>query len=391
MSCCVKKLEPKQQQSQHDTIYDLDKHYQLSETDATLSWSPEEFGGRQIGLAVVGVGRMGAIHMYNVLREPRAKLLFVVDASQDRLNYMKRKYFLDERGIRTLNIEQWDVVLKDKKVEAILISTPTFTHEKYVRSGLEHGKHILCEKPLAGDINSVRSLVKLADDKKLNLICALNRRYDPSFRTIKHQSKRGDIGNLRIIKCCSRDSPGPPLEYIRTSGGIFHDCCVHDIDIILWLAEELPVEVQAYAHTYDPDYIKLNDFDTAVVTIKFKSGLIGVVDLSRVSAAGYEIRVEIFGPKGVLKVDEAPRVNSEKHNEIGVTRPNQCYSFASRFQEAYALEITELFNHIEGYKTLEEKNVKYLPALCKITHAAEESARSGKSVKLSWTDEEQCF
>lgn len=371
-----------------DTLYEIDARFHLAEEDANLTGSPEENGTRRIGLAVIGVGRMGAIHMYNASREPRANLLYVLDASQERLNYMRKKYYLDERGTKAVGLDGWETILNDPKVEALLISTPTFSHEHYVRGGLEHNKHIICEKPLADKIESVKSLVELAQTKKLTLICAFNRRYDPSFRRIAEQAKRGDIGQVRIIKTCSRDSPLPPIEYIKISGGIFHDCIVHDIDVVLWLAQELPTEVHCYAHTYMPDYKTLNDFDTALCSMKFKSGLISVTDIARVSATGYDQRVEVYGPKGCLKLDELPRVGWEKHTDVGTTRPNNCYSFASRYLEAYASEIVELFNHIEGNKTLEPIRPGYLVSLCKIIHAIDESARSQKAVKLDWTAEE---
>lgn len=377
--------------SNYDTLYEIDDRYKLAETDATLTINPEQCGTRRIGLAVVGVGRMGAIHLYNALREPRANLLYILDASKERLECMRKKYFLDERGVKLVGTDGWKTIINDNRVEALLISTPTFTHEKYTREGLENKKHVICEKPLADNIKAVQSLVDLAVKNDLKLICAFNRRYDPSFRKIKEQVKRGDIGQVRVIKTCSRDSPLPPIEYIKISGGFFHDCLVHDVDVVLWIAQELPVEVHCYAHTYDEDYKKLNDYDTALISMKFKSGLISVTDLSRVNAPGYDQRVEVFGPKGCLKLDEYARAGWEKHNEFGVTKASNCYSFASRYLEAYANEITELFNHIEGNKVLEPMNPKYLSALCKIIHACEHSARSDQAVKLNWSPEELCF
>lgn len=375
-------------EEKYDTLYELDDRYHLSETDATLSHIPHHFGSRRINLAVVGVGRMGAIHLYNVLREPRANVMYILDASQERLDFMRKKYFLDERGIKTLKPDQWETLVNDAAVEALLVSTPTFTHEKYVREALEHNKHVLCEKPLAEDANAVKSLVELAQAKQLILLCAFNRRYDPSFRNITKQVRRGDIGQVRLIKTCSRDSPLPPIEYIKISGGIFHDCLVHDIDLILWVGQELPIEVHSYAHCYMPDYKALDDYDTVLVSMKFKSGLMSVTDLSRVSSTGYEQRIEVYGPDGCLKLDEMSRAGWEKHTKVGKVEPNNCYSFASRYLEAYANEIQELFNHIEANQTMEPINPSYLNQLCKIIHACEQSAREERAIKIEWTDEE---
>lgn len=373
---------------QHDTVRDIDDRYRLCQSDIELVHNLEAFGSRRINVAVVGIGRMGAIHLYNILREPRANLLYVLDSDRRRLEFLEQKYFLRERNIQTAHVDQWAEVMRDQRLEAVLVATPTFTHEHYVRTALESGKHVLCEKPLAQTADSVDKLVKLAASRGLKLICAFQRRYDPSFAQLARQIKRGDIGPLRIIKTCCRDSPLPPIEYIKISGGIFHDCFVHDLDVIIWYSNELPGEVHAFGHAHRDDYKEVADFDTTVVCMKFPSGLISVTDLSRVGPSGYEQRIEVFGPRGVLKVDEMARVGWEKHTELGVTRPSQCYSFASRYIEAYSNEIVELFNHIEANETAHQIKPGHLQALAKIIHAVEQSARTSQPVKLEWNVEE---
>lgn len=372
----------------YDTLYEIDQRYQLSETDIKLSQNYEHFGRRMIGVAIVGVGRMGAIHLYNVLREPRAQIKYVMDADRTRLDYFDKKYFLSQRGIKVLHTDSWQEVLQDKSVEAVLISTPTSSHMHYVQTALEHDKHIMCEKPLAEKIEEIDTLVNLAQKRNLKLVCALNRRYDPSFRKIHQQIQRGDIGDVRIIKTCCRDSPTPAIEFIKTSAGVFHDCCVHDVDLIMMYANELPIEVHAYGHAFIPAYGAVDDYDTTVFSMKFKSGILAVTDYSRVGPSGYEQRVEVFGPKGVLKVDEFSPVGWEKHTEVGVNRPSQCFSFASRFHESYAAEVVELFNHIEGNKTMYPIMPGHLQALCKVINAVEKSARTGQAIKLEWTQAE---
>lgn len=375
-------------QGKFDTLYEGDERYHAAETDGFLTAPPEMFGSRRIGVALIGVGRMGAIHLFNILREPRANLLYALDIDNSRLDFMKKKYFLDERGVTMLNTNDVLVALQDKKVEVVVIATSTRAHEQYVRLALEHNKHVICEKPLAQELEAVDSLTRTAEAKNLKLICAFNRRYDPTFKAIAQQLHRGDVGKARVIRTCSRDSPTPTLEYVRTSGGFYHDCFVHDLDLILWYANELPIEVYAHGIAYDDQYKPLNDFDTSVIMMRFPSGLYSVTDLSRFSATGYEQRCEVFGPKGVLKVDEITKTTWEKHTEIGMTKPNQCYSFSSRYLEAYHNTLLELFNHIEGNKVTHKIMPGYLPALSKVAHAVHESAHGNKLVQLSWTDEE---
>ncbi len=122
------------------------------------------------------------------------------------------------------------------------------------------------------------------------MFCAFNRRFDPSFRAVKDQVSNGKstmltqlttrqlsalsgvVGHVHLIKTTSRDSPVPSLAYLKTSGGIFHDCAVHDIDLITWILGDLPVEVYSAANAQIPEIGKIEDFDNVVITLKFRSG-----------------------------------------------------------------------------------------------------------------------
>lgn len=372
-------------------LLDLDQHHLEIVDDLESKLVLEHSGHRRVGVALIGLGRMGTIHLYNIVRQPRAHLLHIFDVVQKRLDFMSTKYFLEEQNVKLSSTESgWQSILSDKRVEAIIVASPTQTHEKFVREALEAGKHVLCEKPLAKDPDVVRYLVELAKRSSLIIICAFNRRYDLNFRMVKKQADQGDVGKLRIIKTCSRDSPLPPVEYIKTSGGFFHDCFVHDLDVILWLSGELPSEIYTLAHCYDQDYRKLGDVDTALITMKFPSGLITATDIARHSATGYEQRLEVYGPKGCLKLDESTNLSWEKHCEYGLIKPNQCYSFSSRYLEAYAREINELLNHIEGNNILEKPNPDHLNLLNKVLIACEKSHKTRLPVTIEWTEDELC-
>ena len=81
--------------------------------------------------------------------------------------------------------------------------------------------------------------------------------------------KKGDIGKVQIIKTTSRDFPKPSIKYLRISGGIFHDCCVHDVDLICWIVGESPHTVFCLAHAFDSEIRAINDVDTVGVVISF--------------------------------------------------------------------------------------------------------------------------
>jgi len=77
-------------------------------------------------------------------------------------------------------------------------------------------------------------------------------------------------------------------------GGIFHDCAVHDIDMICWIVGDTPTSVYTAAHAHVDDIRSVGDVDTVVITMKFRDGTLDTVDFSRYAAYGYDQRVEVF-------------------------------------------------------------------------------------------------
>jgi len=98
-----------------------------------------------------------------------------------------------------------------------VITTPTQTHESLVIQALNKGKAVFCEKPIAKELENVKKCYKLAEEKGLPLFCAFNRRFDPSFLNVHQRVQQNELGKLHMVKTCSRDSPLPSLDYLRTS------------------------------------------------------------------------------------------------------------------------------------------------------------------------------
>eukprot|EP00116_Pleurobrachia_bachei_P010215 sb/3470477/ len=132
--------------------------------------------------------------------------------------------------------------LSDEQLEAVIICTPTFTHCEIVLQSLKSGKAVFCEKPIGETVEDTKLCYDTSTSTGNILFCAFQRRWDPTFADIQARVRRGDAGHVQIIKSISRDSPLPSIEYLKISGGIFHDCMVHDIDMQTWVLGELPTQ-----------------------------------------------------------------------------------------------------------------------------------------------------
>ena len=121
---------------------------------------------------------------------------------------------------------------------------------------------------------------------------------------------------------------------------------IHNFDCVRWMAGSEVVEVSAMAACLvDPMFAELGDVDTSIVTLRFESGALAVIDNSRRSGFGYDLRTEIFGSEGALFVGYHQDTPVTRLNGAGVTT-DHVYFFLERFDQAYIDEIRDFVDSI---------------------------------------------
>jgi myo-inositol 2-dehydrogenase/D-chiro-inositol 1-dehydrogenase len=273
-----------------------------------------------------------------------------------------------------------DAVRRDE-VDAVIVATPTELHQECVLAALEAGKPVLTEKPLARHLSQIDACFGLAQQRGLPLFVAFQRRFDPSFAELVRAVHAGEIGQLQFVRSVSRDNPVPSVEYLRNSGGIYHDCVVHDLDMICHIAREAPVEVCAFGSSLIDDVRALGDHDNLVASLAFPSGLVASIDVNRRSAYGYDQRIEAFGDGGML-LAENQHINSVlRADPLGFHRSPAEYSFPTRYRAAYLGELECFLNCVRG-----QQSVPITDQAVRLNHllatALEIAAREHRVVRL---------
>nr|CAD7404955.1 unnamed protein product [Timema cristinae] len=378
--------DPSPYSQETTTCHESDYLYQLNEKHVSLK--VDAGSDKTINVALFGLGRAGSIHLSNLARNPRTEVLYIVDDEEGKGEKIKRYWKLDK--VTILKSSEAEKVFNDPKVDAVVVASPTYTHEDIVRKSLEKGKAVFCEKPVAGDIASTKRCYEKAKQVGQPLFTAFNRRFDPAYSQLRDRVRKGEVGHVHTIKVCSRDSPLPTLNYLKISGGIYHDCAVHDIDMICWILGEYPTQVAVIAHAHTPEIAAIKDHDTVAIVLKFPSGTTGMIDLSRNSCYGYDMRLEVFGPRGIITChNERPMSGIESQLKLSGSNYNPIYfSFASRHKLAYQYELEHFLDILQGQTSKPKVEGKEVLAVSKIATACEESAKTGQFITIKWAPEE---
>jgi myo-inositol 2-dehydrogenase/D-chiro-inositol 1-dehydrogenase len=287
-------------------------------------------------VGVIGAGRIGKLHAENLVYAlPEARLKTIADVQ---LNPAMEAW---ARGLGIPCVTPDPaVLLRDPEIQAVIICSSTSTHADFVIQAAQAGKHVFCEKPVDLDARKVRAALDAVARAGVQLQVGFNRRFDHNFRRVRDHVEAGAIGTPHLIKITSRDPAPPPAEYVAVSGGIFLDMMIHDLDMARFQAGSEVEEVYATgAVLVDPAIGRAGDVDTAVVTLRFANGALGVIDNSRQAVYGYDQRLEVFGSKGVAVAenDRPNTVSLATATEVRSEKP--MYFFLERYQAAYVAEL----------------------------------------------------
>ncbi len=290
-------------------------------------------------IGIAGLGRLGQRHAENLaLRVPGAALVAAASPLAAECEWARERF----PGIETY--ADLPALLRHDGLDAVWLVTPTSLHAEQSLAVLEAGKHLFCEKPLALEVKDCERVIAAARARPQQVaMIGFMRRFDPAYAEAKRLLQEGALGDVFHIHCTSHDPIDPHgffLKFAPGSGGIFLDCCIHDIDLVRWmLCGAKPLRVTAAGtHRMYPALAECNDVDTAVATIEFAGGVIASFHVSRTSHKGYTATMDLSGTRGALAIGhDLGRLPLVAQHGGACHREGQADFFA-RFGEAFVLE-----------------------------------------------------
>ena len=289
----------------------------------------------QVNVGLIGAGRIGRVHAENLaFRIPEVNLVAVADVFLEAAEKCAADYQIPSVS------QDPQTVFKDENIDAVIICSSTDTHAQFISDAAAAGKHVFCEKPIALDLDTIDQALEAVDKSGVKLQLGFNRRFDPNFKQARDMVAAGKIGTPHIVHVIARDPSPPPIDYIKVSGGIFLDQTIHDFDMARFLIDSEVEELYAIGGVMvDPAIGEAGDIDTALVTLRYANGAIGMIDNSRQAVYGYDQRGEVFGSKGTIVVGNRTPHTAVYSNADSVQLAKPLYFFLERYMDAYLAEM----------------------------------------------------
>ena len=233
---------------------------------------------KDLKIAVIGYGYWGPNLVRNFTNLENSTVSHVVDESPDRLEKVKKLY-------PSINAtSSLTEILENPEIDCIIIATPISTHYDIAKKALEHGKHILVEKPMTNSVKHAKELIELSKKKKKVLMVDHTYLYTGAIQKIKKIIDKNMIGEIQYI-----DSTRINLGLFQPDVNVLWDLAAHDISICSYLMNENPISVQAMGKSHtDSDFE-----DIAYLTLHFKSNKIIHFNCSWISPV--KIRYMLIG------------------------------------------------------------------------------------------------
>ena len=294
----------------------------------------------QLRIVMVGAGRAGLVHAQNLTEHiPDALVVAVVDDEPDRAKSLARRV-----GATSYHTTL-DEALEQTRFDAVVISTPTFSHRNFAMLAAGAGKHVFCEKPMALTVDECDDMIHAARRSEVALQIGFMRRFQDEFVEARRRIAAGDVGEPMVIKSLTR-GPGlpPPWAWdLKKSNGMLAEVNSHDFDCVRWLVGSDITRV--YAETANMKGASrgvetANFYDNAVVALRFANGAVGTIDGTCPADYGYDARVEIVGSEGLLIVGDlrGQPIVEARNRDVGAITPLH-RTWPDRFEQGYRNEM----------------------------------------------------
>jgi predicted dehydrogenase len=267
-------------------------------------------GNDPISVGVVGFGYWGPKLVRNFNELTDARLAWVVDRDNERLNRVSRDYPHVQMS------PDFDELLRSD-VQAVVLATPIRTHYPLAKAALLAGKHVLVEKPLTTSAAEALHLTELAEDRGLTLMVGHTFEYNAAIRTLRDIVASGELGDIYYV-----DSARLNLGLFQPDINVLWDLAPHDLSILLYVLGRDPVEVSARGTSN----VRPGIHDVAYLEVRMTGNILAHLHVSWLDPCKVR-RVTIVGSKKMVVCNDISESEKIRIYDKGVVRPFETDQF----------------------------------------------------------------
>lgn len=258
----------------------------------------------QINLTVIGCGYWGPNLIRNFMDIPEVNLQMVVDVREERLEYIQRRY-------PALKVAKDLKAMHALAPDAVVIATPPPTHYQIAKECLMHGYHVLVEKPMTLHIEEAEELIDIAAQNNLILMVGHTFEFNSAVRALRELVCEGELGQIYYV-----DTARLNLGLFQNNLNVLWDLAPHDISILLYILDELPVRVNAQGvHCVFPGI-----YDVVYLNLEFQSNILAHIHVSWLDPCKVR-RVTIVGSQKMVVYNDVESLEKIKLYDKGVVTP----------------------------------------------------------------------
>jgi myo-inositol 2-dehydrogenase/D-chiro-inositol 1-dehydrogenase len=269
-------------------------------------------------LGLVGGGRMGQTHMRALELSTEVQVQAVAEPHQPTASS------LQNLGLRTFATV--GDMLDAGRIDGVLIAAPSNQHLSLIQTIGSAGLPILCEKPCG--LAAAEAVAAGEAVKRLGIPLQIGywRRFVPGLQAMRKAIQQGDLGSVHLLACTQWDHRPPPARFRQSSGGIFTDMGVHEIDQVRWLTgqEISSVSVSAFPTTRDP-YVN-GDVDSAQALLTLTEGTAATISLGRYFPDGDFVSAEVFGTADHRRTNVLEPAEGERPQLEALRRQDEAFA-----------------------------------------------------------------
>lgn len=253
-------------------------------------------------IGAIGCGYWGPNLIRNFIEIPGAQVIAVSDLQQEPLSRMMQRFPQIEVSTRDYRD------LFNMGLDAVVIATPPATHFEIARDCMEHGLHVLVEKPITLDSEDAARLIQIAEENHCVLMVGHTFEYNTAVRAIKQMIQSGELGDIYYI-----DAIRASLGLFQTKANVVWDLAPHDISILRYLLDADPISVNTHGSSCVQEGIE----DVAYTTLMFPNNVMTHIRSSWLDPSKQR-RITVVGSKKMVIYDDVEPLEKIKIYDKGV-------------------------------------------------------------------------